>query len=57
MAMLPSQAVPTSAHRKAEERMEGWRKERAIICVGADGSNRIKYTRMDICVGTTFPST
>lgn len=35
----------------------GMEKEGAIICVGADGSNRIKYTRMDVCVGTTFPST
>lgn len=27
MAMLPSQAVPTPAHRKAEKKIEGGRKE------------------------------
>lgn len=54
MAMLPSQAVPTPAHRKAEKKMEGGRKEGAMIWVGADESNRIKYTSMDICVGSTL---
>lgn len=28
MAMLPSQAVPTTAHRKAEKRTEGGEKRR-----------------------------
>lgn len=34
MAMLPSQTVPTSAHRKAEKRTKGGRKEGAIIWGG-----------------------
>lgn len=57
MAMFPSQAVPTPAHRKTEKRMEGEREGGAIIWVGANGSDRIKYTRMNNCVGTTSPST
>lgn len=56
MAMFPSQAVPTPAHRKTEKRMEGGREEGAIIGVGAKGSDRIKYTRMNNCVGTTSPA-
>lgn len=53
----PKQTVPTSAHRKAEKRTKGGRKEGAIIWGrgGADGSDRIKNTKMDICAGTTFP--
>lgn len=57
MAMFPSQAVPTPAHRKAEKRMEGGRKGGAIIWVEANGSDRIKYTRMNNYVGTTSLST
>lgn len=57
MAMLPSQTVPTPAHRKAKKRTEGERKEGTIIWMGTDGSDRIKYTRIDVCVDTTSPST
>lgn len=45
MAPLP---LPTGKLRKK------WRKEGAMIWVGADESNRIKYTSMDICVGSTL---
>lgn len=57
MAMFPSQAGPTPAHRKTEKRMEEGRKEEAIIWVGVNGSDRIKYTKINVCIGTTSPST